>query len=133
VNVRYLKRGDYMRKYRNKKVVIDGITFDSRREANRYRELKLLEKADKIQGLELQKEFVLIPAQYETYERYGKKGQRLKDGERCVERACIYKADFVYYENGETVVEDTKGMRTKEYIIKRKLMLLYYGIKIREV
>lgn len=120
-------------KYRNKKITVDGITFDSRREYNRYRELKLLERAGQIQGLELQKKYVLIPAQYETYARYGKSGQRLKDGRKCIEKECAYKADFVYTENGQTVVEDTKGMRTKDYIIKRKLMLFVHGIKIKEV
>lgn len=121
------------RKYHNKKITVDGITFDSRREYNRFRELQLLERAGQIQGLELQKKFVLLPTQYETFERYGAKGQRLKDGKRCIEKECAYIADFVYTENGETVVEDTKGMRTKEYIIKRKLMLYIHGIKIREV
>ena len=120
-------------KYGNKKAVVDGITFDSTQEARRYTELKLLQRAGQINGLELQKTFELVPAQRETYERYGKKGQRLKDGERCIEKAVTYKADFVYYENGQLVVEDTKGMRTKEYIIKRKLMLYVHGIRIKEV
>ena len=123
-----------MRKYRNKKVIIDGITFDSIREGNRYRELKLLERAGEIHTLELQKKFVLVPAQYETFERYGKKGQRLQDGKKCIEKECAYIADFVYFKrNGRFVVEDTKGMRTKEYIIKRKLMLYIHGIRISEV
>ena len=122
-----------MTKYHNRKITVDGITFDSRREYNRYRELKLLERAGIIQGLELQKKYVLIPAQYETFERYGKKGQRLKDGQKCIEKECAYIADFVYTENGKSVVEDTKGMRTKEYIIKRKLMLYVHGIRVKEV
>lgn len=125
--------GTVKMKYRNKKITVDGITFDSRREYNRFVELQLLERAGQIQALELQKKFVLIPAQYETFERYGKAGQRLKDGKRCIEKECAYIADFVYTENGETVVEDTKGMRTKDYIIKRKLMLYTHGIKIKEV
>lgn len=120
-------------KYHNKKTVVDGIEFDSKREARRYQELRLLERAGQITDLELQKEFLLIPAQYQFYARYGKKGQRLKDGKRCIEKAVTYRADFVYMENGEKVVEDTKGMRTKEYIIKRKLMLYFHGIKIKEV
>lgn len=122
-----------MRKYGNRKTTVDGITFDSRREANRYRELKLLERAGVIQRLELQKKFVLLPAQYENFVRYGKKGQRLKDGRRCIEKECAYIADFVYTQNGEMVVEDAKGMKTKEYIIKRKMMLFMRGIKIKEV
>ena len=122
-----------MNKYRSKKITIGGITFDSRKEAKRYGELALLEKAGQIADLELQKSFVLLPAQFETYERYGKKGQRLKDGTRCIEKAVNYKADFVYKENGRLVVEDTKGFKTKDYIIKRKLMLYIHGIKIKEV
>lgn len=109
-------------KYHSKKTVIDGITFDSKKEANRYSELKLLERCGAISNLELQKVYELIPAQYEFYERYGKNGNRLKDGKRCLERSCIYKADFVYIENGKTVVEDVKGFRTDEYKITRKNM-----------
>lgn len=120
-------------KYGNKKVVCDGIKFDSRKEAIRYKELLLLLKAGAIQDLQLQKTFELIPAQYEYFERYSKKGKRLKDGKICVEKAVTYKADFVYTENGKTVVEDTKGFKTKDYIIKRKLMLYIHGIRIKEV
>lgn len=78
--------------------------------------------------------YELIPAQYETYERYGKKGQRLKDGVRLLEKSVCYVADFVYTiaETGENVVEDSKGVRTKDYIIKRKLMLAVHGIRIKE-
>lgn len=122
-----------MRKYHNKKITVAGMTFDSKKEYRRYNELVLLQKAGAISDLETQKEFVLIPAQYETYERYGAKGQRLKDGKRCIEKSCVYKADFVYTENGLTVVEDTKGVKTKDYIIKRKLMLYIHNIRIKEV
>lgn len=117
-------------KYGNKKVIIDGITFDSKKEARRYRELKLLERAGQIQNLELQKEFELIPTQREA-DTVGARGG-IKKG-KVIEHAVKYKADFVYTENGETVVEDTKGMRTKDYIIKRKLMLYVHQIRIREV
>lgn len=120
-------------KYKNQKATVDGVFFDSKKEARRYAELKMLQKAGEIQNLELQKPFELIPAQYESYARYGKNGKRLKDGKRCVEKSCVYKADFVYAENGKLVVEDTKGMRTKDYIIKRKLMLYVHGIRIKEV
>ena len=120
-------------KFHSKKITVDGITFDSKKEYRRYCELALIEKAGQIQNLELQKVFELIPAQYETFERYGKKGNRLKDGKSCIEKACVYKADFVYTENGKIVVEDTKGFRTKDYIIKRKLMLYIHGIRIKEV
>ena len=122
-------------KYHSRKVVRDGMTFDSVKEYRRYCELKLLEKAGAITELERQKPFELIPAQYEYFERYGKKGQRLKDGKRCIEKSVVYNADFYYKENGVVVVEDTKSeaTKTKDYIIKRKLLLYRYGIKIKEV
>ena len=123
----------YYRKYKNKKVVVNGIKFDSKKEAERYQELYLLERAGKILDLQTQVKFLLIPAQYEIVERYGKKGQKLQSGTKCIEKECSYYADFVYVQNGEQVVEDTKGFKTTEYIIKRKLMLFKYGIKIKEV
>lgn len=99
---------------------IDGITFDSKKEANRYCELKLLEKAGEITHLQRQVKYELIPA------------QRL-DG-KVVERAVHYIADFVYKDkDGELIVEDTKGFRTADYIIKRKLMLWVYNIRIKEI
>ena len=106
-------------KYGNKKVVWDDIDFDSLKEARRYKELILLEQTGHISDFELQKEYELIPS------------QRING--RVVERAVKYRADFVYKENGKTVVEDTKGVRTKEYIIKRKLMLYVHGIRIKEI
>lgn len=124
-----------MNKYSAKKVIYDGKVFDSRKEAKRYAELRLLERAGQIKNLELQKRFELIPAQYEktneVYLRGEKKGQP-KQG-RCIEQSVVYVADFCYIENGRQVVEDTKGMKTKDYIIKRKLMLYIHGIRIREV
>lgn len=123
------------RKYGNRKVIAEGIEFDSKREADRYQELKLLLRAGKISDLQLQVKFTLIPTQYETYKRYSNKtGKQLKDGKRVVEQETYYKADFVYRNaGGELVVEDTKGVRTEAYIIKRKLMLERHGIRIREV
>ena len=104
-----------MNKYHNRKVITsDGIEHDSQREANRWCELKLLERAGQIQDLQRQVKFELIPKQ---------------QGERAVN----YIADFVYTENGKKVVEDTKGMKTKDYIIKRKLMLYIHHIRIKEV
>lgn len=122
-------------KYRNDKVTYKGISFDSKKEARRYSELLLLERAGAITDLQRQVRFELIPAQYENFERYGKRGKRLKDGKRCIEKSVTYIADFVYKDlkTGETVVEDTKGMRTEAYIIKRKLMLKVHNIKIREI
>ena len=122
-------------KYNNRKIKVNGEVYDSIKEYTRYRELRLLEKAGAITDLQRQVKFVLIPAQYETYERYGKRGQRLKDGRKCVEKECSYYADFVYIENGKKVVEDTKSdaTKTKDFIIKRKLMLMVHGIRVREI
>lgn len=124
-----------MSKYYNIKTkTLDGLVFDSYKEASRWEQLRLLERAGKISNLERQVTYELIPAQYETYERYSKTGKRLSDGKRLVERKVEYIADFVYTnEKGECIVEDTKGVKTKDYILKRKLMLLVHGIKIREV
>ena len=120
-------------KYHSQKCMVNGIPFDSKKEARRYGELLLLERAGAITDLRRQVKYILIPAQYEEYKRYGKNGNRLKDGKRLLEKECAYIADFVYSENGKMVVEDTKGMRTKDYVIKRKLMLYIHGIRIREV
>ena len=128
----------------NRSVTIDGIKFQSIREGNRYCELKLLQKAGKIKNLELQKRYKLIPAYYdvvETGELYkvgSKKGQP-KTKKVCVEQAADYIADFVYEENGKTVVEDAKGFRDPssatyaKFALKRKLMLWVYDIRIKEV
>ena len=112
-------------KYGNKKIQLDGILFDSKKEANRYCELKLLQQCGEIDHLELQKEFVLIPAQYEG------EGKRRK----CLERAVKYKADFYYRDISQDryFCEDTKGFRTKEYILKRKMMLYFHNIRIIEI
>lgn len=112
-----------MSKYHSRKVVVDGIVFDSRKEASRYAELKMLEKSGQIQSLQRQKKYELIPSQYAIVA--GKK--------KCIERPVCYYADFCYIENGEEVVEDVKGMKTHEYIIKRKLMLFLHHIRIREI
>ena len=122
-----------MSKYHSKKVTVNGVTYDSKKEYIRFCQLSLLEKAGMIKNLQRQVKFELIPAQYETFERYGKTGKRLKDGRKCVENAVNYYADFVYETDGKRVVEDTKGFKTKDYIIKRKLLLYRYGIKISEV
>jgi hypothetical protein len=87
------------------------------KEANRWCELKMLEKAGKIQDLQRQVKFELIPKQ---------------DGERAVH----YVADFVYVEDGKKIVEDVKSAATKknkEYVIKRKLLLWRHGIRIKEI
>ena len=114
-------------KYGNKKVTVDGIEFDSIKEANRYAELNLLRRAGVIQDLQLQKKFLLIPKQ-------------IIDG-KVAERECSYIADFVYTDvkSGKTIVEDVKGYRDPssaayaKFVIKRKLMLWKYDIRIKEV
>jgi len=98
-------------KYRAKKTTVDGIKFDSKKEAARYRDLKLLEKAGEITDLELQPKYDLIV-----------------NDTKCG----FYKADFRYIENGKEVVEDVKGMKTPVYNIKKKLIKAIYGIIIFE-
>lgn len=119
-------------KYGAKKTIVDGIQFDSKKEAQRFRELQLLERAGQISNLQRQVKFVLIPAQREP-DQIGSRGG-VKKG-KLLERECIYIADFVYHipECSKPIVEDTKGFRTKEYVIKRKLMLFVHGIKIIEI
>ena len=114
----------------------DGVVHDSKKEADRWCELKLFERAGKISDLKRQVPYELIPAQYETVPRYSKTGARLKDGQRCAEKGVVYICDFEYIENGKRVVEDVKSPATRKkesYIIKRKLMRFFYGIAVREV
>lgn len=109
-----------MNKYKN--VKING--YDSKKEYYRSNELKLLQRAGEISGLQEQVPYELIPSQWEVVN-----GKR-----KCTERAVKYLADFQYIDrDGNLIVEDTKGNRTKDYIIKRKLMLHVHGIKIKEV
>lgn len=127
------------RKYNNRKIIVDGITFDSKKEAKRYKELKTLERAGVIQKLQRQVKYVLIPAQYErtssVYVKGNNKGKPKKG--RLVERECAYYADFVYLQNGNVIVEDVKGYRNGQaynlFVIKRKLMLYVHGIAIKEL
>ena len=124
-------------KYGNRKVEYNGEVFDSRKEYRRYQELKMLENAGKISDLRRQVKFVLIPCQIEKSNELYKSGRnkgKFKPG-KLLERECSYIADFVYFDvdKYKLVVEDTKGMRTKDYIIKRKLMLFRHGIRIVEV
>lgn len=125
-----------MSKYNSRKCSCSqGHIHDSRKEAKRCDELHLMQKAGAISGLETQKRYVLIPAQHEVsgevYKRGERKGQPKKG--RLLEHQCVYIADFDYTENGVHIVEDTKGMKTPDYIIKRKLMLYLHGIRVREV
>ena len=105
-------------KYKNQKTIVNGICFDSKKEALRYTELKFLEKSQIIKNLELQVKYVLIPKQ---------------EGER----ECSYYADFVYDDckSDMSIVEDvksSKSFQTDVYKIKRKLMLYIHGIRIKE-
>lgn len=121
-------------KYHNKKVSVGGEVFDSKKELRRYNELLLLQRAGEISDLKRQVEYELIPNQYEIKEQYSKSGKRLKDKRVLLERRVCYVADFVYKtKDGETVVEDTKGIKTDKYILKRKMMLFFHGIRIKEI
>ena len=104
-------------KYNAKKTVVDGIEFDSAKEAKRYAKLSALEDAGKIQGLRLQVPFELLP----SFECDGVKYRGMK-----------YVADFVYYRDGKVVVEDCKGFKTAEYKLKKKLMAYINHVNITE-
>lgn len=120
-------------KYSNKKIEYFGEKFDSKKELNRWLELKILEKGGAIYNLKRQVPYELIPNQYKTVEKVLKSG-KVKQEQKLIERKCEYIADFVYNDDkGNLVVEDTKGFRTPEYIIKRKLMLEKYDIEIKEL
>ena len=108
-------------KYGNKKIETEDGCFDSLKEYKHWRELKLMERAGLITQLSRQTKFELIPNQIE-------------DG-RVAERAVTYKADFTYYRDGNFVCEDVKSRATKtrDYIIKRKLMRYVHGIKVKEI
>lgn len=104
-------------KYRNKKTVIDGITFDSKRESDRYFTLKIMEQKGMITDLKRQVEFELIP----SFEINGRKVRKMS-----------YIADFTYFTGKTYHVEDSKGFRTKEYKIKKKLFEYKYGVVLEE-
>ncbi len=125
-----------------KRVEFDGKLFGSKKEARRWAELKLLERSGHISDLQQQVPFELIPAQYEAiptgefYKKGEKKGQP-KFKRVCIEKAVTYVADFVYIENGKKVVEDTKGCKDgityNYFVLKRKMMLYFHNIKIKEI
>lgn len=108
-------------KYKNKKIIIDGIEFDSKKEAKRYSELKLLERTGKIKDLELQKVFELQP----SFKKNGK-----------TYRKTTYKADFYYFNNekGKYIVEDVKGFKTEVYKLKKKMFeYKYQDLELKEI
>lgn len=104
-------------KYRARKTTVDGITFDSKREANRYLVLKGMEEDGAIEGLRRQVRYELVPAFDVDGTHY---------------RPVYYVADFVYVEDGKEVVEDVKGVRTDVYKLKSKLFARRYGMSIKE-
>jgi len=121
-------------KYHSQKVSIAQEIFDSKKEARRWLELKNMESHGLISGLQRQKKFLLIPSQHEP-DRVGPRGGKIKG--KLLEHEVAYYADFCYTDaqTGEYIVEDAKSSitRTKEYIIKRKMMLYIHHIRIREV
>ena len=120
-------------KYNSRKMIVNGIPFDSRKEGRRYIELRMRELRGEITDLKLQVPFELFPEAREP-DTVGPRGG-VKHG-KVIERKCEYIADFVYKENGVEIVEDTKSEATRKkesYIVKRKAMLYLKGIRIREV
>ena len=100
-----------MNKYRNKKAQIDIYVFDSVRESQRYKELKLLERAGEISNLELQPRFLL----QDSFKKNGRTFRKIE-----------YVADFKYIENGKTIVEDVKGIQTDVFKLKHKIFEKVY-------
>lgn len=108
-------------KYSNKKVIVDGIKFDSKKEATRYKQLKMLEQMGEIRDLELQKSFELQPKFKKNNKSY---------------RNIVYKADFYYFsiKEGKYICEDVKGFKTDVYTLKKKMFeYRYQDLEINEV
>ena len=128
-----------MSKYGNTKCQYMGIVFDSKHEMERYRDLYMMQRAGEITDLRTQVPYLLIPPQFDDAVAVeladlpaGEKKKKKKP--QLLERKCEYIADFVYRDSdGRLVVEDAKGVRTKEYLIKRKLMLYMHKIRVVEV
>lgn len=119
-------------KYHNKKVSYDGIVFDSKKEMYRYIRLKSMQEEGLISELRLQVPYEIIPAIYE--DEIVNLKTKAKVVKKCVQKAVKYVADFVYKDRyGYEIVEDSKGLRTKEYILKKKMMRAFLGITIKEV
>ena len=106
-------------KYRSRKVTVDDIVFDSKKEALKYEELKLLKRAGEITEFELQPKFVL-------QEGFRHKGKAI--------RPITYTADFkITYPDGRIVILDTKGVRTQQYVLRKKMLLYKYRDEIEFV
>lgn len=123
-----------MSKYKSVKCEYDGIKFDSKREMKRYQFLKEMEKQGRLWNLNRQVKYVLIPSQREK-STTNSKGKEVKG--KTLERECAYIADFTYECKEGLIVEDVKGYRRggaySVFVIKRKLMLERYGIRVNEV
>ncbi len=126
-----------MNKFGARKVTApDGQKFDSQKEYRRWCELRLLERAGKISGLERQPKFELIPTQREP-DTIGPRGG-VRQG-AVLEKSCTYVGDFAYWQDGKYIVEDVKGYQNPtsaayaKFVIKRKLMLWVHGIQVKEV
>ena len=124
-------------KFNAKKIEFNGIKFDSKKECERYKQLLILESDGDIKDLELQKKFVLIPKQVKEYEETLKSGKK-KIKTITLERELSYIADFYYKDkDGNEIIEDVKGCKFGAsyniYVIKRKLMLYFYKIQIKEI
>ena len=136
ISVHYRSKGS---KYNSRTVELDGMIFDSAKEYRRFCELSLLEKAGAISGLQRQVKFELIPQQREESTEVFKKGKNkgLPKPGKLLEPSVCYVADFVYFQDGERIVEDVKGYKKGAayniFVIKRKLMLYFHDIRIREV
>lgn len=111
-----------------------GYEFDSKAEFYRWCELRILERAGKISALQRQVKYELIPTQREESTEVYKAGPQkgLPKPGAVIEKPCFYVADFTYWQDGEFVVEDVKGCKTEAYRLKKKLMLLVHGIRIKE-
>lgn len=117
-------------KYRAKKVVVDGITFDSKKEGMYYLKLKEMEKKGEISNLRLQVPYELLPALYHDEVVHLKTKDKVV--RKLIQRAVHYVADFVYEKDGKDIVVDTKGMRLSDYKLKKKMMRAILGIEIIE-
>jgi len=127
-------------KYLNKKTEVDGIVFDSKKEAKHYWFLKQMEKAGEISDLRMQVHYILIPAVKKTEEVVTRLKTKVKveTKERTIQKAIEYVADFVYIDNktGKTEVVDVKSPITRKnpvYILKKKMMFALNGITIKEI
>ena len=134
--IRNRKGEEKTSKYRNKKVIIEGIEFDSKREGQRYRVLKEAQDKGVITDLELQPKYELIPAIREEYIKHLKTKDKVET--RTVQLAITYTADFRYKKGDITVVEDVKASPKmaaldKAFLLKEKMFRYFFGFPIKRV